>query len=52
MTTPTAPIKDHFHGQTALRHIAEVQALEFQLLREVHGAEAPGPVFAFSGCFS
>lgn len=47
MTVPTSSKKDHFHGQTALRHIAEVRASGISASQEVHGAEAPGPVFAF-----
>lgn len=38
--------KDHFHGQSALRHIAEVQAAGISAASEIHGAETPGPVFA------
>ena len=47
MTGPILPKKDHFHGKTALRHIAEVRAGEISASREIHGAEAPGPIFAF-----
>ena len=45
MATPQK--KDHFHGQTALRHLAEVQASGISASLEIHGAEAPGPLFAF-----
>lgn len=38
--------KDHFHGKTPLRHIAEVQASNISSSLEIHGAETPGPVFA------
>lgn len=40
-------MKDHFEGKTALQHIAEVQATGISTSLEVHGAEAPGPIFAF-----
>jgi vacuolar iron transporter family protein len=40
------PEKDHFHGQTALRHIAEVQSTGISAAAEIHGAETPGPIFA------
>ena len=38
--------KDHFQGQTALRHIAEVQSAGASATAEIHGAETPGPIFA------
>ena len=38
---------DHFHGQTALKHLAEVRADTVSASLEVHGAETPGPFFAF-----
>jgi hypothetical protein len=41
------PKKDHFRGQTAFRHLAEMRASGIPSYREIHGAEAPGPVFAF-----
>ena len=43
--------KDHFQGKTALRHIAEVRAGGISAARETHGAEAPGPFFAFLDAF-
>jgi hypothetical protein len=46
MTDLPSP-KDHFHGQTALKHLAEVQADSVSASLEVHGAETPGPLFAF-----
>ena len=39
--------EDHFKGKSALQHIAEVQSTGITSSLEVHGAEAPGPVFAF-----
>ena len=39
--------EDHFHGQTALKHLAEVQSDNVSASLEVHGAETPGPFFAF-----
>jgi hypothetical protein len=38
---------DHFHGKTALQHIAEIQASGVSSSTEIHGAETPGPFFAF-----
>ena len=37
--------EDHFKGKTAIQHIAEVQATGITSSLEVHGAEAPGPLF-------
>lgn len=45
--TDTPLPKDHFHGQTALKHLAEVRADSVSASLEVHGAETPGPFFAF-----
>jgi vacuolar iron transporter family protein len=45
--TRDKPPKDHFHGQTALKHLAEVRADSVSASLEVHGAETPGPFFAF-----
>jgi len=47
MEQSTGTKKDHFQGKTALRHIAEVRSRGISASREIHGAEAPGPVFAF-----
>jgi hypothetical protein len=38
---------DHFHGQSALKHLAEARADNVSASLEVHGAETPGPFFAF-----
>ena len=38
---------DHFHGQIALKHLTEVRADNVSASLEVHGAETPGPFFAF-----
>jgi vacuolar iron transporter family protein len=46
MVEPSSP-KDHFHGQTALKHLAEVRGDSVSASLEVHGAETPGPFFAF-----
>ena len=43
----TIPPPDHFRGKTALQHIAEVQAAGVSAAAEIHGAETPGPIFAF-----
>jgi hypothetical protein len=45
--TGTPPPKDHFRGRTALKHLAEVRADNVSASLEVHGAETPGPLFAF-----
>ena len=42
-----ATYHDHFHGQTALKHLTEARAENVSASLEVHGAETPGPVFAF-----
>lgn len=47
MSVPLGSPKDHFHGKSALRHIAEVQAGGISTSLEIHGAESPGPLFAF-----
>lgn len=46
-----SPKPDHFHGKTALRHLAEVRSSELSASLEVHGAEASGPIFAFLDSF-
>ena len=46
MSTPQLP-KDHYQGQTALKHLAEVRTDNVSASLEVHGAETPGPLFAF-----
>ena len=43
--------KDHFHGRTALRHIAEEQSKEASLYGEVHGAQMSGSLFTFFDSF-
>lgn len=40
-------MKDHFQGKTALLHLADVRASQAGSSLEVHGAEMPGPLFAF-----
>ncbi len=39
--------RDHFHGKTPLRHIAEMRSDGVCAALETHGAEAPGQYFAF-----
>lgn len=38
---------DHFQGKTALQHIIETQADGISVSSEIHGAETPGPMFAY-----
>ncbi len=40
-------MNDHFQGKTALRHLTDVRSQGVATSLEVHGAETPGPLFAF-----
>lgn len=47
MVMPTNQKIDHFRGKTAARHLAEMRSSGISSSLEIHGAEAPGPFFAF-----
>lgn len=40
-------MRDHFQGKSALSHLAEVRSTGVATSLEIHGAETPGPLFAF-----